>query len=156
VLAALGRHAQSAAFDSTGKRIAVGAADGSVKVWDLHGRRPVLARSFAAHKSLVEAVAFSPDGTLLATAGEDTTAKLWDLRAGKNVLTLTGHTRFLTTIAFSPNGKRLVTGSRDGTVRVYVLPVDELMAVARSRLSRGWTKEECERYLPGGRCPRRP
>jgi WD40 repeat protein len=113
-------------------------------------------RSFEAHKGLVEGVGFSPDGTLLATAGEDTTAKVWALRTGRNVLTFTGHTRFLTSIAFSPNGTRLVTGSRDGTVRVYVLPVDELMTVARSRLTRGWTKDECERYLPGGRCPRKP
>jgi hypothetical protein len=37
--------------------------------------------------------------------------------------------------------------------RVYVLPVDELLAVARSRLTRGWTRDECKQYFPGGRCP---
>jgi WD40 repeat protein/DNA-binding SARP family transcriptional activator len=153
VLATLGNHAQSAAFDSVGNRIAVGNADGTVQVWDVRSRPVRLLRGFVAHNGLVDGVAFSPDGTLLATAGEDTTAKLWDLRTGKHVLTLTGPTLALTAVAFSPDGKRLVTGSRDGTVRVYVLPVDELMAVARSRLTRGWTKEECARYLPGGRCP---
>jgi hypothetical protein len=72
------------------------------------------------------------------------------------VLTLTGHTRFLTTVAFSPDGTRLVTGSSDGTVRIDVLPVDELAAVARSRLTRAWTQAECRQYLQGGGCPTRP
>jgi WD40 repeat protein len=83
-------------------------------------------------------------------------AKVWDLRTARQLLTLTRSTRFLTAIAFSPDGSRLATGSRDGTVRIYVLPVDELMAVARARLTRGWTKEECAQYLAGGRCPSRP
>jgi WD40 repeat protein len=156
VLAPLGTGVKSAAFDSTGKQLALGNADGVVRVWHIHSRRPVLVRSFAAHKGLVEAVAFSPNGRLLATAGEDTTARLWDLKTGKNLLTLTGATRFLTSIAFSPDGTRLAAGSRDGTVRIYVLPVDELMAVVRSRLTRGWTRQECKQYLPGGRCPRHP
>jgi hypothetical protein len=72
------------------------------------------------------------------------------------LLTLTGPTRYLTSVAFSPDGKRLAIGAADGVVRVYVLPVDELEAVARSRLTRGWTKDECAQYLPGGRCPDRP
>jgi WD40 repeat protein len=62
----------------------------------------------------------------------------------------------MTSVAFSPDGKRLATGSDDGIVRVYVLPVHELAAVARSRLTRGWTTTECRQYLPGGRCPSRP
>jgi WD40 repeat protein len=157
VLATFGSRVQSAAFDSNGIRVALGDSEGEVQIWDLtHPRKPVAIRSFAAHKGIVEAVTFSRDGRLFGTAGEDTTAKLWDIRTGKNVLTLTGHTRFLTSIAFSTDGKRIVTGSGDGTVRIYVLPVDALMALARSRLTRGWTKVECAQYLPGGRCPRRP
>jgi hypothetical protein len=51
----------------------------------------------------------------------------------------------------SPDGTRLAVGSRDGTVRVYVIPVDELTAIARSRLTQGWTRAECAQYLPGDR-----
>ena len=67
-----------------------------------------------------------------------------------------GHTFALTDVAFSPDGTRLATSSGDGTVRIYVLPLDQLMKVARSRLTRGWTSDECKRYLTGGRCPRNP
>jgi WD40 repeat protein len=157
VLATFGSDVQSMAFDPSGTRVALGNSKGGVRIWDVATpRRPVPIRSFAAHKGIVEAVAFSPDGRLVATAGEDTTAKLWDLRTGGDLLTLTGSTRLLTAIGFSPDGTRLVTGSRDGTVRIYVLPVDELVSVARSRLTRGWTAAECEQYLAGGRCPPRP
>ena len=145
---------QGVAFDGKSRRFATGYRDGTVAVWDLASRRPLL--RFAAQKGIVEAVGFSPDGTLLGTAGEDSTAKLWDLRTGKELLTLTGHTFGLTDLAFNPSGTRLATASVDGTVRVYVLPVDELMAVARSRLTRGWTADECRRYLNAGRCPKKP
>jgi WD40 repeat protein/DNA-binding SARP family transcriptional activator len=145
---------QSVAFDLSGRRVATGNFDGTAVVWDAASGRPLL--TLAAHTGTVEGLAFSPDGTLLATAGEDTTAKLWDLRTGNEVLTLTGHSFALTDVAFSPDGTRLATSSGDGTVRVYVLPLDQLMTVARSRLTRGWTPDECKRYLPGRSCPRNP
>jgi WD40 repeat protein len=145
---------QSLAFDRDGKRLAIGNFDGTAVVWDAASGQPP--RTFATHNGIIEAVAFSPDNTRLATAGEDTTAKLWDLRTGNELLTLTGHTLALTGLTFSPDGTRLATSSGDGTVRVYVLPLDQLIKVARSRLTRGWTRDECKRYLPGGSCPPNP
>jgi WD40 repeat protein/DNA-binding SARP family transcriptional activator len=142
---------QSIAFGHSGKRLATGNRDGTAIVWDATSGRPL--QTFRAHTGVVESVAFSPDGTTLATAGEDTTAKLWDIRTGKRLLTLTGHTFALTDVVFSPDGTRLATSSGDGTVRVYVLPVNELLALSRARLTRTWSKAECRTYLPGGRCP---
>jgi WD40 repeat protein len=142
---------QTVAFDRSGKRVATGNWDGTAIVWNAAAGRPL--QTLAGHNGIVESVAFSPDGAILATAGEDTTAKLWDLRTGKRLLTLTGHTFALTDVAFSPDGTRLATASGDGTVRVYILPVDQLLAVARTRLTRTWTKGECQTYLLGGNCP---
>jgi WD40 repeat protein/DNA-binding SARP family transcriptional activator len=157
VLATLASHhqgVQSLAFDGDGKRLAIGNFDGTAVVWDAHSGRQL--HTFAANNGIIEGVAFSSDGNLFATAGEDTTAKLWNLRTGKEVLTLTGPSFALTGVAFSPDGTRLATSSGDGTVRVYVLPLDQLMELARSRLTRGWTSDECQRYLPGEHCPRNP
>jgi WD40 repeat protein len=145
---------QAIGFDAAGRRVVTGNWDGSVRVWDVATGRPLV--TLAAHNGVVEAVAFSPDGTMLATAGDDTTAKLWDLTAGRRLLTLRGHTGSLTALAFSPDRTRLATGGLDGTVRVYVLPIDELMAISRARLTRGWTAAECARYLRSGQCPSEP
>jgi WD40 repeat protein len=142
---------QAIAFDRTGKRIATGNWDGTAIVWDSTTGRQL--GTFSGHNGIVESVAFSPDGKLLATGGEDTTAQVWDIATGRRLLTLTGSTFALTDVTFSPDGTRLATSSGDGTVRVYVLPVDTLLAVARSRLRRTWTKDECRAYLPGGKCP---
>jgi WD40 repeat protein/DNA-binding SARP family transcriptional activator/energy-coupling factor transporter ATP-binding protein EcfA2 len=146
--------ARALAFDRSGKRIATGNWDGTAIVWDAASGRPL--RTFAGHNGVVESLSFSPDGTTLATAGEDTTAKLWDLRTGRRLLNLTGHTGALTDVEFSPDGTRLATASGDGTVRVYILPIDELLAFASARLTRTWTKTECQTYLPGGNCRARP
>ncbi len=40
-----------------------------------------------------------------------------------------------------------VAAGSDGTVNVYTVSVEELMEVARSQLSRGFTDEECRTYL---------
>jgi hypothetical protein len=49
-------------------------------------------------------------------------------------------------VAFSPDGTRLATGGSN-YVRIYLLQIEELFALARSRLVRSWTTEECRTYL---------
>ena len=50
-------------FDAREELLAVGASDGSVKIWDLIQRQ--LARSFAAHSTAVTALAFHPHAQFL-------------------------------------------------------------------------------------------
>lgn len=40
--------------------------------------------------------------------------------------------------------------------RVYILPIDELLTLAQSRLTRTWTEEECRQYLHVETCPTWP
>jgi WD40 repeat protein/DNA-binding SARP family transcriptional activator len=149
----LGGHlgVQSIVFDGTGNRIATGNWDGTAIVWNAATGQKL--QTFAARDGPIESVGFSPDGRTLATAGDDTIAKVWDIHTGLRLLSLTGHTAALTDVEFSPDGTRLATSSEDGSVRIYVLPVKELLAVARRRLTRTWTIAECRAYLPGGACP---
>jgi WD40 repeat protein/serine/threonine protein kinase len=143
--------AVSAAFSPDGRLLATSGTDGTVKVWNASTGASI--RSLAGHLGTVIRVAFSPDGKILATAGYDSTARLWDVAAGEEVLVLKGQTRGLTDLEFSPDGTRLATSAFDGTVRVYVLPLQDLVDLARSRLTRSWTEEECGKYLHLGQCP---
>jgi len=148
-----GGHAgvQAIRFDPSGSRLATGNWDGTAIVWDVGSGARL--QVFAAQQGIVESVAFSPDGKTLATAGEDATAQLWNVASGTRLLTLTGHSLALTDVAFSPDRRLLATSSGDGTVRIYVLPVDELVRVAQSRLTRSWTPAECRTYLHTRSCP---
>ena len=143
----------SLAFDRTGTRLADGNRDGTVVVYAVPSGR--VTSVITTEQGIVGAVAFARNGSMLATGGENTTAKLWDLRTNSAALALTGQTSALSAVAFNPTGTQLATGSVDGTIRVYVLPLDRLVAVARARLTRGWTAAECTRYL-GGACPKTP
>jgi WD40 repeat protein len=138
------------AFSQDGKLLASSGSDGTVTVWNASTGAQV--QSLTGHLGSVLTVAFSPNGKRLATAGFDNTARLWDLSTGREVLALTGHTLGLTEAIFSPDGTRLATSSNDGTVRVYVLPIQELIDLAQTRLTRGWTEDECQQYLHLDRC----
>jgi WD40 repeat protein len=83
-------------------------------------RRTLL--TLSGHSDVVTCVAWSPDGKRLATGSHDETAKVWDAASGKELLSLSGHSRsslVVSSVAWSPDGKRLATGSWDNTAKVW-------------------------------------
>ncbi|HYN89527.1 MAG TPA: hypothetical protein VER55_13415, partial [Ardenticatenaceae bacterium] len=137
------------AFSLDGTRVAAAGADGTARVWDPATGRELLA--FSAHSEMVTGVVFSPDGERLATSGWDGLAKLWDSTSGEEILTLYGDGARLHSLAFTPDGYYVATAGDTG-VRVYVLRVGELIALARSRLTRSLTTAECQTYLQVDEC----
>jgi hypothetical protein len=100
-------------FSADGGRVAAGADDGFVQVWELEGGQ----RTFAckAHGEAVEALAFHPEGGILATASDDGLVKFWDLASRNALRTLAGHAARVSGVAFSPDGTRLASASWLGT-----------------------------------------
>ncbi len=131
-------------FNPDGTRVATAAANGEVKVWDSSTGEQLL--ELPGHTNAVTSIAFSPGGARIATASRDGTAKLWDAVTGDELLTFEGDGSGLSDIAFSPDGKLLAAGGDNG-VRVYLLRVEDLIALARSRVTRDLTSEECQKYL---------
>lgn len=114
---------QAAAIAPDGKHLAVGMADGGLR---LHGLSDggILAEETNAHGSgEINRIAFNNDGSLLATAGADGKAKLWRLEAAGGGLTLLhtleGHANAIHAITFSPDGRRLATAGYDGQIGVF-------------------------------------
>jgi WD40 repeat protein len=138
-----------------GRLIASAAFDGASPVWlPLEGEPCNVPRLFdlRGHAGGVTGVALNPEGTILASSGFDGTTRLWDMEDGGQILTLAGHEKPVNGVDISPNGRYLATAGADGMLRVYILSVDELIETARSRVSRSFTDEECERYLHLPRC----
>ena len=137
-------------FSPDGTRLATASRDGSARVWDAVSGKELF--TLWGHAGTVFSVAFSPDRKTIATASADKTAKLWDALTGKELLTLHA-LEGLTSVAFSPDGSQLAVASRDGTDRIYLLKIEDLIALAKQRVTRSLTTEECQQYLHLAACP---
>jgi WD40 repeat protein/class 3 adenylate cyclase len=141
------------AYSPDGKYVALGGHTGAIGIWNATTGKKIL--TLRGHTTEVAAITFSPDGKLIATASIDGTAKVWDATTGLNLLTLPVDSRGAGGVSFSPDGKRLAVGGASG-IYVFVLPMDELVALAKSRLTRSLTTEECQQYLHVPTCPNNP
>ena len=106
----------SVAFSLNGS-LASGAADGTVKLWDVATNTNVA--TLDEHTGPVWSVSFSPNGMLLASGSADGTVKLWDVGTHTNIATLEEHTDAVASVAFSPDGTILASGAGDGVVKLW-------------------------------------
>jgi WD40 repeat protein len=78
-------------------------------------------------------------------------ARLWAVESGRLLLELRGYGDQVTKAVFSPDGKLIATSSWDGAARIYTClvcaPFNDLLAIARSRVSQTLTPEERARAL---------
>ena len=140
-------------FSPDSTRIVTASFDGTAKVWDAASGKELF--TLSGHTTSLFDAAFSPDGTRIATVSGDKTAKIWDAITGQELWTFHAPDG-LTGVAFSPDGSQLAVGSRDGTDRIYLLHIEDVIALAKSRLTRQLTLEECQQYLHMDACPTSP
>lgn len=142
------------AFSPDGAGLASASDDDTARIWDITpGQEQLILSHTGIANNIASQIAFSPDGTRLATVGEDSPVRLWDAATGQELLTVAKGSSAVQDIAFSPEGTHLGVTSFDGVTRVYVLPIEELVALAQSRLTRALTTEECRQYLHVEACP---
>jgi len=99
-------------------------------------------------------VSINPAGTRLATGDGIGNVYLWEAGTGLPIFSLPGHGSVpVTGLAFSPDGKYLASSSIDGFARLFVISPEDLLTLARSRLTRELTIAECQQYLHTDNCP---
>jgi WD40 repeat protein/DNA-binding SARP family transcriptional activator len=144
----------SVAFGPDGRLVTGSETEGRARVWDLATGE--LVATIPGHDAPMRQVAMSPDGSRVATAAEDGTVKLWDTTSADELLTLHGHRLIVHGVAFSPDGRLLASTSPDGTIALHLLPIDEVVALATTRVTRSLTEGECVRYLRLAGCAQTP
>ncbi len=133
------------AFSPDGSVLAT--ASNVARLWDPVTGAELL--SFQGHAAGVFSVAFGPNGVWLASGSPDNTAKVWEVATGQEVVSLPGSSSGVFGVSFSPleGDGRLAVASNDGVVRVFLTDIDDLLALAQSRVTRSLTDAECQRFL---------
>jgi WD40 repeat protein len=156
----LGRHlgrVESVAFAPNGSHVASASNDGTVIVWDLSGGHVTL----RGHRGRVNDVGFSSGGTTVVSGGIDGTVRVWTLTGDWRDL-IDPHAGAVTSVAYTPDG-RIVASTDAGLVAFFdcglcvsavrvgsVLPDEDLMALAQTRVTRGLTCGERAEFLNSG------
>ncbi|MDX1414140.1 MAG: hypothetical protein R3293_08110, partial [Candidatus Promineifilaceae bacterium] len=143
-------------FTPDGSRILTTSGDGTARIWDADSGEELL---FMTAPSEMRSGDISPDGQLIVTGEVGGHIKLWDAATGNRLITLIENAGgSITHVEFSPNGKRVLAninrrGGNNGLVMEFILPLDELLGLAHSKVTRSLTEEECRQYLHVDSCP---
>ena len=139
----------SVAYSRDGRIVTAG-VDRTVRVWGPRGSPTVVLRG---HDDEVTTAIFTDDGTQVLSSSIDGTVRLWDARGGDALAVLQSGGGELYDVALSRDG-RIATLGEGEVVRVFECEVcgslDEVRALARSRVARPLTPEERRRFPAAG------
>lgn len=107
---------RSVAVTRDGKFVATASDDKTIRLWDMTGPAPRLARMFQGHTEQVLTLAFSPDGQTLASGGADQAVRLWRVSLGDDHTNFADSKGYVWSAAFSPDGQAIASAGVDRVV----------------------------------------
>lgn len=111
-------YVHSLAHSPDGRLLAIGAADGSVRIWDVQSPKEL--RVLKGHSQPVRALDFSRDGRLLASGSSDGTLRVWEVASGKQVQ-LIKPGKGVWNLSFDPTATRITSVQVGGDVAFWEL-----------------------------------
>lgn len=117
------------AFSPDGKRLAVGSAEGTLKLLDAASGETIT--TLTGHSGPVLCVAWAPDGGSLASGSADRSIRIWEAASGNLLRSLNNHAGAVQAVVFAPDGQILFSAASDATVRVWVPGVGRMKRIFR-------------------------
>jgi WD40 repeat protein len=111
-----------AAISPDGRIVALGGADGSVRMLDV--QTGVLRVAAGRHDGAVTDLRFTPDARTLLTAGADGRVIEWNVADAQRIETFTGHAGSVSQLAVAPDGRTAYSAGENGTVIAWDLVGD--------------------------------
>ena len=103
----------------SGKFLASGSLDHTVKIWDLESEEEII--SLKDHKGGIRSVSFSPKNIFFASAGDDQKIFVWNIENWEKIHSLEGHQDVIHAIDFGGKNETLVSASADHSIRIWPL-----------------------------------
>lgn len=127
--------------------LVAGGRTGTIELWNVVDGALVRTAEGPSRSGL-GAVAVSPDGGLVVAGSHAGTLGVWDVASGDLLLSLpTGSPHPVLDVAFGPDGRHVFAGQLHAGVRGWTLDHSELVDIARTKRSRGFTSHERRRIL---------
>ncbi|XP_057721128.1 uncharacterized protein LOC130935409 [Arachis stenosperma] len=131
-------------------QVAVGYADGSIRIWDSDAG--TCETTLSGHKGAVTALRYNKAASVLASGSKDNDIILWDVVGETGMFRLRGHRDQVTDVVFVGSGKKLVSSSKDKFLRVWDLDSEYCIQIVGGHHSEIWSidVDPEERYLVTG------
>ncbi|QQS40520.1 MAG: WD40 repeat domain-containing protein [Acidobacteriota bacterium] len=110
-------YVNSVAYSPSGKTIASGSRDGTIKLWSPETGLELL--TIKVGTGYPNAIRFSRDGKMIAAGGSTGELGLWDASNGAAILRLKADDEWIKSVGFSPDGRFLFSSSSGGKIFVW-------------------------------------
>jgi WD40 repeat protein len=130
-------------FSPEGRMLAVGAD--RLTVYDTSDWNPMWEPADA-HDGGVGELDFSPNGQNIVTTGRDGFVRVWEAASGGLRHTIPLGDDFGKGVGFVDD-THIVVGTQNGLIATFTIDIEELARIARDRLTREMSEQECMTYL---------